>query len=553
MSHRHKNLIRLAFAASTFLLSLSSPSQSVQTPPNVTEYGTITPTFGAGHDYLGLVGETVDPATGNVSLRIGMPLPKDRGLSLNFGLHYDSASVYQLTLNPQNPLNVVDDPVEFGKPSWNPTGVLFPLILGGWAEGYPLGTTSNNSYTDPTSGFSCMYSGNASFTDVDGSSHWLGMTYTTDPGNGGVAYCQQQSNAVLGVSADQVAEAVFDPASLTVATLDGTVYQFPATAPNLTESWTMGTFGFLPQTVEDRNGNILTFTPQGSNGLQVTDTVGRPVLTETLNIQNSGQQLTTNYAVEGTPQPYVATWTGIGGNLFTVPFTVVQSTALQGYCAYQGPSGGGGYNITSLALPDGTSYQFSYDPSFGLLNQITYPNGAWVKYTWSIPGQNDDASYSWINLSYDPTGTIGSYTVNTCGVTYGRPAIQTRTVSFDGQNVALKETYSYSTNFVAASSWNFNGGNYSTKTTNVVTQDILRNTSYSTTYTYVPNSIGYITQPAPLSNYGVPVYANMSDWPAVEKSVQTQDISGNVLLTENKTWQDPAHILTDQRVLPSGS
>ena len=366
-------------------------------------------------------------------------------------------------------------------------------------------------------------------------------------------YCQQNSNPAFNVSADQDAEAFFVLDLLTVATLDGTVYQFPAMVPDMTESWTMGTFGFLPQTVEDRNGNILTFTPQGSNALQVTDTVGRSVLTETLNFQNSEQQLTTNYAVEGTPQPYVATWTGIGGNLFTVPFTVVQSTALQGYCAYQGPSGGGGYDITSLALPDGTSYQFSYDPSFGLLNQITYPNGAWVKYTWSIPGQNDDASYSWINLSYDPTGTIGSYTVNTCGVTYGRPAIQTRTVSFDGQNVALKETYSYSTNFVAASSFNFNGGNYSTKTTNVVTQDMLRNTSYSTTYTYVPNSIGYITQPAPLSNYGVPVYANMSDWPAVEKSVQTQDISGNVLLTENKTWQDPAHILTDQRVLPSGS
>ena len=40
---------------------------------------TSTPSPGAGHDYIHLLSETVNPANGSVSLRIEVPMPKGRG------------------------------------------------------------------------------------------------------------------------------------------------------------------------------------------------------------------------------------------------------------------------------------------------------------------------------------------------------------------------------------------------------------------------------------------------------------------------------------------
>src|SRR5947207_14339808 len=44
---------------------------------NVTDE-TSTPLPGTGHDYIGLLSETVNPANGSISLRINAPLPKGR-------------------------------------------------------------------------------------------------------------------------------------------------------------------------------------------------------------------------------------------------------------------------------------------------------------------------------------------------------------------------------------------------------------------------------------------------------------------------------------------
>ena len=43
--------------------------------------------------------------------------------------------------------------------------------------------------------------------------------------------------------------------------------------------------------------------------------------------------------------------------------------------------------IQNVTLPT-NQYHFYYDSSTSLLNEIVYPTGAWVKYTWQIlPGQ----------------------------------------------------------------------------------------------------------------------------------------------------------------------
>ena len=38
--------------------------------------------------------------------------------------------------------------------------------------------------------------------------------------------------------------------------------------------------------------------------------------------------------------------------------------------------------IQSIELPNGTYYNFKYDPTYGLLNEIDYPDGGKVVYTW---------------------------------------------------------------------------------------------------------------------------------------------------------------------------
>src|SRR6185312_11586041 len=45
---------------------------------------TATPVPGAGHNYVNLLNETVDPASGNVSISIAPPMPKGRGITVPF-------------------------------------------------------------------------------------------------------------------------------------------------------------------------------------------------------------------------------------------------------------------------------------------------------------------------------------------------------------------------------------------------------------------------------------------------------------------------------------
>jgi hypothetical protein len=51
---------------------------------NVTN-NTSTPIHGAGHDYVKMLSETVNPSNGSLSLRIQVPTPGGRGLSYPFG------------------------------------------------------------------------------------------------------------------------------------------------------------------------------------------------------------------------------------------------------------------------------------------------------------------------------------------------------------------------------------------------------------------------------------------------------------------------------------
>lgn len=61
-----------------------------------------TPTPGVGHDYIHMLSETVDPSTGALSIRIGVPVPPGRGLTLPFAFAYDSNGVHIPMIVPAN-------------------------------------------------------------------------------------------------------------------------------------------------------------------------------------------------------------------------------------------------------------------------------------------------------------------------------------------------------------------------------------------------------------------------------------------------------------------
>jgi hypothetical protein len=80
-----------------YLLLAGIATSAVQAQiTNVTD-DTSTPIPGAGHDYIHLLSETVNPANGSVSLRIQLPVAKGRGIEVPFYVGYDSNGVSHLS------------------------------------------------------------------------------------------------------------------------------------------------------------------------------------------------------------------------------------------------------------------------------------------------------------------------------------------------------------------------------------------------------------------------------------------------------------------------
>ena len=77
---------RISIGLPVFLLLLSATRAQVN--------GVSTPVPGAGHDYIHMLGETVNPVYGSVSLRLQVPVPPGRRLTLPFSFNYDSNGMY---------------------------------------------------------------------------------------------------------------------------------------------------------------------------------------------------------------------------------------------------------------------------------------------------------------------------------------------------------------------------------------------------------------------------------------------------------------------------
>ena len=275
--------VNLAFILLVFAgLSIRIHAQTPESIGTTVTGETATPIPGAGHDYIHLLSETVDPSSGSVSLNIQVPVPKSRGITLPFSFTYSSAGVYHLD----------------GTGYWASDSI-YPargtLHEGGWEYSVPSASYSNWTWNVPSAcgdpncnsgsapGGSCEYWSNYTFTDPSGATHNLGLgeAYVASITNGGVGgpSCPFGANPqnVVSSSAGGDSRAFaqytspnsylsgssvygYSPINFNVYDVAGTVYSFEG-------AW--GTCGgglTLPVTIEDRNGNIIKPSLTASKG-----------------------------------------------------------------------------------------------------------------------------------------------------------------------------------------------------------------------------------------------------------------------------------------------
>jgi RHS repeat-associated protein len=267
-------------------------------------------------------------------------------------------------------------------------------------------------------------------------------------------------------------------------------------------------FTYYPTIIEDRNGNIIRLIDNQNGAFSFEDTLGRTVLSTSAFATG-----VTTVAVTGMTNPYNLNWQTVTGHIL-----------------------GSSYNfltIGSITLPNGQVYHFGYDPVTGFVNQITYPNGATVKYTWGT------------NTASDMFNSFaeGCYLHGT----YNWPAITHREVSFDGVHTALTQDFSYSTVLNHSTSGGcFDSSNiiWLSKSTTVTTHDLVSGTTSQTVYNYLPGD----ADPSlviPVTS----IWSGTSGAVPLEDTVIYKDGSNNTLRTVKKTWYSARLLNSEQTTL----
>lgn len=462
-----------------------------------------TPLPGSGHDYINLLSETVNPANGSLSLRLAFPVPPGRGVSLPFVVSYDSNGVHTLTPIPKNI-------------RW--LSFYNFLAQGGWSYSMPL--LSNHLKTAPSPNFpteTCHYNVDWTFDDPLGTRHALALAWIYNSG-----LCNGVANYQLTGGDDVVSAALASQASkvpVKVASPDGTVYSFSNDCAHTNNNDSSSCVS-LPDTVEDRNGNEETISDLSMSGgatgaFKVVDTMGRTAISST-GFGTSGNTI----VLSGLGQPFTITW-GTAISSFNVGSSqIIPDT----YCATFPADSETQAVITAITLPNGQKFQFSYDTTWGLLNKIVYPSGAYVSYVW---GEDPlDASVEFT----DSNGNLG------CEFRYGKPVVLHRYVSVNGITNTERQDFSYSTSWGSGMDW-------TSKSTKVTTYDLVRNTQFDTVYSYT-----YV--PGPVPPYDLIVL--FDNQLPVENTITYKAVGGAVLRTVAKTWFDQFEMASQTTTLDNG-
>jgi RHS repeat-associated protein len=482
---------------------------------NVTDV-TSTPIPGAGHDYIKMLGETVNPADGAVSIRVGTPVPPGRKLTLPFAFAYDSNGAHY-------PASISNLQIMW----FSNTSI---LSNGGWGYSVPMLSAAyeTRSFTTPYTGptYSCNWYTDFVFQDPSGGRHALGLasiSYDYSSGGVGSSGCTYFGIATvanggdplfLAVSGTQGGPSTYGTAPYLISDADGTLYHFPTYPHDLGSNQT---FQELPDFVADRNGNEITYTDSGGGAFTALDTLGRTV------VSSSGFGTTGNtVSIAGLSNPYTISWGSASYN-YSVGASIVPGTS--SHCSLIPALSGSQPVISSITLPNGTSYHLYYDSTYGLLNKVVYPTGGYIRYVWGMNAQSEVGSFT------DTYGNPGA-----CFEYYGTPVVLHRYVSFNGSTEVLQQDFTYSTQW--------NGAGWTSKKTIVKTSDLTpHGGSFQTTYSYSSVPAPYVPDEAGQFAAQIPV----------EQTVTYGDWNGSTARTVNKRWLDQYRLACQQTVLGSSS
>jgi RHS repeat-associated protein len=521
---------------------------------------TAVPVPGVGHDYLHDLDEIVNPANGSLSVRIEAPRPKERGLNYPFyAFMYDStqqfAVIYQQesasSYNcgpdttsdgssgaPPQPLNCVYPPISFNYVSYD-----WPAGSNGVLSGPNSLLAANAEYSrEVGSGTfeTCGIYGAYSYEDPYGVVHSLGA-YSENSLSTNSGACSYLGISPSPLGGDEQYKIVLPdtvinlkiPSSGTLTSGYGALIDSHGDAVLVTQG---GGGSAVNLAMEDTNGNAVNGTGR-SGSYQSFQPWGDALA--------SPKTASRTFAGGST---YSYTW-GTATTTFS-PSWVDESKIEYGFdnlCTFMKTSGGGDTTnavVVKMQEPDGLYYTFSYDPTYGLLNKITYPTGAWVEYTWGVNSLSDASGFRtpgpFVNSYNDPIHVTPGVSMNaSCMFEHDTPAVVKRVVSYDGVHSAQEQDFSYSTNWGSTGEF----GDWVSKQTTVITKDLLTSgtPSFKTVYNYSPQ------------NPYVPIGSNLQSSPLpIENTVLYYDASGSLLRTVTKAWTSYLQLAAECTTLPNG-
>jgi hypothetical protein len=398
------------------------------------------------------------------------------------------------------------------------------MSSGGWSYTLPMLTWQRGVTAIPTGvkgeSIECSYLYRYSFLDSQGQNWNFGVQRleATNPNQQCVAEVGQLLTSGVFTTWPGITLPPTGTIIPKVSTADGTVYLF---SPEDYNTYTTGANNYtVPSTIEDKNGNVINISiPSAqSTSFSITDTLGRAAITSS-GFGASGNTI----SISGLASPYTVTW---GTASFNFPVTWTELPYSDPPCLTHPTASGSNAVITTITLPNGKQYKFSYNSTYGTLSKITYPTGGWVEYTWGINSQSAVSFFA--NEAIIPAVTDDPYAgrtaapvANACVFRYDKPVITQRQVSFDGTNVALTQTFTYSTSWDTTSTYSWD-----TKQTKV--KNTTSAGSFTTTYNYTPD-----TSLSSGSGYFEVVADGQRP---LETSVVYGDLNGNTLKTVTQAW-----------------
>ena len=487
------------------------------------------PQPGSEHSYIGMGAETVTGADGQVTFDLPIRTPAGRGLSFPFGIRYNAAENWHLTIAPPGNTGTLQWTTQGGN-GLNGWQYDLPALVGQEFATQVWTTMTNPGGNSPIyTQHQCDGASNFVFRGFDGKQYtlmlaggsWNDTAYkSTNPEDcldGSPYYDYATTSNNHGIVASYPPEytgwPLFPP--ITVVDQSGTTYYFSilgGTYAPIPPNSPSGGSGYA-QTITDRNGNQITATGNGYK-----DTLGRTVVSWT-GLGNNGDQI----SVAGLPSNIVVHWGSVGGGNY--PMGGYTSGGTENCTLPTTGPPGGNAGITEIDYPNGQSYKFGYNSTYGTISSITFPDGGSVSYTWGLNRSGQTNASWWFNND-------GYQAQENCFVVYDVPVITDRWVN-SGQKNVLHQHFSYCTNGLTGTcpTW---------KQTTVTNYDLVSGLTSVTVYGY-----GGAGPDVPSFN---PTPQNVP----VEVSVADQDGSGNTLKTLYQSWWNAYSVVGSQTVLANG-